>query len=131
LNAVHYLLPRLKNTGAIATYENTINVLESHSVLMWWNDPSHMFFLRAAMLGHTGHRQERLACLEHSLSATPVFDHSYMTKANAYWGELLEAGEKKKALRWLVNLSRNVPESYASEVADMIAETAGATVGQN
>ena len=53
-----------------------------------------------------------------------ISDHSYLTKASAYWGELLELGETKKALQWLVGLSRNVPESYASEIAEMIAETA-------
>ncbi|MGH7139627.1 MAG: hypothetical protein ACREHD_28130 [Pirellulales bacterium] len=131
LNAVHYLLPRLKKTRSTAAFGNLLNALESHSVLMWWNEPSHMFYLRAAMMGQLGRQEERLECLDQALSATPVSDHSYMTKAHAYWVELLETGEQKKALRWLINLSRNVPESYALEVADMIAETAGATVAQN
>jgi tetratricopeptide (TPR) repeat protein len=85
-----------------------------------------MFYLRAAMMGQLGRNQERLECLQKALSVNPVSDHSYMTKANAYWGELLEVGDAEKALRWLVNLSRNVPESHAPEVADMIAETAAA-----
>ena len=125
LNVVHYLLPRLRKGGATTTYWNVVNALEAHSILIWRDEPSHMFYLRAAMMGELGRQEERLECLQNALAATPVSDHSYMTKANAYWAELLELGDTEKALRWLVSLSRNVPESYTAEVAEMIAETAG------
>jgi hypothetical protein len=124
LNAVHHLLPRLQARRFDTSYSNLVNALEAHALLIWRDEPSHMFYLRGAMLGQLGRQQERLDCLFSALSSTPISDHSYLTKANAYWCELLELGEKERALRWLVSLSRNLPEPYAAEVAEMIQETA-------
>lgn len=124
LNAVHYLVPHLKKSRRTAEFANLVNVLVLHANLIWRDEPSHMFYLLAALMGQLGQKQERLEYLHRALSATPTYDHSYLTKANAYWGELLELGQSERALQWLVGLSRNVPEAYSPEISDMIAETA-------
>ena len=123
LNSVHYLLPQLQDESK-ALHDSLVNALMIHAFLVWRDEPSHMFYLLATIMGHLDHKKARLDFLRMALSATPVDDHSYMTKVSAYWGELLELGERDAAMDFLVRLNRNVPESYVPEIAEMITETA-------
>jgi len=125
LTAVHYLLPQLQKSESTEEYAALANGLAIHPVLVWRDQPAHMFYLLAALMGALGSEEMRLDCLEKALSNTPIDDHSYLTKANAYWGELLEQGQTDKALDFLLRLSRSMPERYAEEVGEMIKETAG------
>jgi hypothetical protein len=124
LNSVHYLLPQLQIDELQTGHDSLANALAIHAFLVWRDEPSHMFYLLAAMMGHLGHKRARLDFLHSALSATPIDDHSYLTKASAYWSELLELGEKDAAMDFLLRLNRNVPESYVPEIAEMITETA-------
>lgn len=124
LNAVHYLLPQLKSTEEKG-YASIINALLVHASVEWRDEPSHMFYLLASLMGELGHKEARLEFLLRALSATPIDDHSYLTKATAYWDELLDLGKQDKAMEFLLKLSRNVPEAYLVEIGEMITETAG------
>jgi tetratricopeptide (TPR) repeat protein len=124
LHLVHYFLPHLQTNRRPAEYALLVNVMHIHAIVVWRDQPSHMFYLLGALMGQLGQNQARLQCLERALSATPVYDHSYLTKANAYWGELLELDQRDEAMELLLKLSRNVPESYAEEIGEMIKETA-------
>lgn len=124
LNSVHYLLPQLQAEKSQIGHDALVNALAIHAFLVWRDEPSHMFYLLAAMMGHLGHPRARLDFLHRSLSATPVDDHSYLTTVSAYWGELLDLGEKDAAMDFLLRLNRNIPESYVPEIAEMITETA-------
>jgi hypothetical protein len=124
LNSVHYLLPQLQKEKTKAEHDLLANVLAIHALVTWWDEPSHMFYLLAALMGHLGRSRARLDFLHRALSATPVEDHSYLTKVSAYWGELLDLGEKDAAMDLLLRLARNVPEAYVSEIREMITKTA-------
>jgi hypothetical protein len=124
LNSIHYLLPHLQKNDLKTEFAALANVMHIHAIVVWRDQPSHMFYLLGAIMGQLGHKQARLQFLDRSLSATPIHDHSYLTKANVYWGELLDLGEKDKAMDFLLKLGRNVPESYLDEISDMIKETA-------
>ena len=65
-----------------------------------------------------------IRCLN-SLAATPIDDHSYLTKAiPPYWAELIELGQKEQAMDFLLKLTRNAAEPYLDEIREMIKETA-------
>jgi len=123
LNSVHYLLPQLQKDESQTGHDILVNALAIHAFVVWRDDPSHMFYLLGAIMGHLGHKKARLDFLHSALSATPVDDHSYLTKVSVYWAELLELGEQDAALDFLLRLNRNVPESYVPEIAEMITET--------
>ena len=105
-------------------YDFLVIAMAIHAFVVWRDEPSHMFYLQAATMGQLGKKKARLELLRKSLSATPIYDHSYLTKVSAYWGELLELGKKEQAMEFLLMLSRNVPEAYVAEIGEMIAETA-------
>ncbi len=82
-----------------------------------------MFYFLSSIMGHLGNKKARLDYLEKSQSATPIDDHSFLTKANAYWAELLEVGRKKEALDYLLRINKVSPASYTEEINVMIKET--------
>ena len=55
-----------------------------------------------------------------SLNMTPVEDHSYLSKVQAYIFSLLDSGEDQEAKRFLMKLYRHAPESYLPELQEMI-----------
>ena len=59
LNAVHYLLPKLQAEGSQGIHDSLVNALAIHAFLVWRDEPSHMFYLLGAMMGHLGHREGR------------------------------------------------------------------------
>jgi hypothetical protein len=124
LNAVHYLLPHLEKLGLNAAHACLVNAMHIHAIVVWRDQPAHMFYLLSALMGQLGNKKARLRFLDSAVSATPIHDHSYLTKANAYWGELLELGEKDLAMDFLLKLSRYAPESYSDEISGMIKQTA-------
>jgi hypothetical protein len=124
LAAVHYLLPLLEKQEARAEHDCLVNAMYVHTILAWRGQPPHMFYLQSALMGHLGEDRRRLELLDQALALTPVSEHSYLTKANAYWIELLELGNREAAMVFLLNLNRIAPVSYQDEIREMIEETA-------
>ncbi len=124
LNAVHYLLPLLEKSGPANEHAWLANVLHIHPFIVWRDEPAHMFYLLAALMGQLGQSEARLQYLFSSLAATPIDDHSYLTKASAYWSELIELGQQDNAMDFLLKLTRNAPEPFLDEIREMIKETA-------
>jgi hypothetical protein len=124
LTSVHYLLPHLQKTAARKEHDILVNAMHVHANVVWRRDPSHMFFLLGSMMGHLGNKRLRLDYLDKSQAATPIDDHAFLTRANAYWAELLEFRETDKAMEYLLKISRLAPASYLSEIEEMIKETA-------
>ena len=75
-------------------------------------------------MGQLGQHDARLQFMSNSLAATPIDDHSYLTKASHYWAELIELGQKEQAMDFLLKLTRNAAEPYLDEIREMIKETA-------
>jgi len=124
LTSVHYLLTHLQKTALNKERDILVNAMYVHAHVIWRRDPSHMFFLLGSMMGHLGNRRLRLDYLDKSQAATPIDDHAFLTRANAYWAELLEYGETDRAMEYLLKISRLAPASYLSEIEEMIKETA-------
>jgi hypothetical protein len=124
LSTVHYLLPLLDKQDTRAEHDCLLNAMYVHTILAWRGQPSHMFYLQSALMGRLGQDRRRLELLDLSLGLTPISDHSYLTKANAYWIELLELGDREAAMKFLLNLNRIAPISYQDEIREMIEETA-------
>ena len=124
LAAIHYLLPLLEKQEARTEHDCLVNAMYIHTILAWRGQPPHMFYLQSALMGHLGEDRRRLELLDQALALTPVGDHSYLTKANAYWMELLELGDREAAMVFLLNLNRIAPVSYQDEIREMIEETA-------
>ena len=124
LAAIHYLLPLLEKQALRAEHDCLLNAMYVHTILAWRGQPPHLFYLQSALMGHLGKDRRRLELLDQALALTPLSDHSYLTKANAYWIELLELGDREAAMVFLLNLNRIAPISYQDEIREMIEETA-------
>ncbi len=124
LSSIHYLLPMLEKQDSRAERDCLVNAMYVHTVLAWRGNPPHLFYLQSALMGYLRQEQRRLELLNLALTSTPISDHSYLTKANAYWIELLELGDRKAAMVFLLNLNRIAPISYQDEIREMIEETA-------
>jgi hypothetical protein len=130
LSAVHYLLPQLKSQRLLREHDCLLNAMYMHTMLVWRDQASHLFYLQGLIMDHLGKPKERLALLEQSLRLTPVDDHSYLTKATAYWSDLVELGEYAKARSFLLHLNRNSPESYLDEIGQMLEATLAGANGK-
>ena len=64
-----------------------------------------------------------------SLRLTDVEDHSYLTKAQALWSDLMDFGKHKNAYSFLLQLNRCTPLSYQPEIEEMLAATIKMTNG--
>src|SRR5437867_44244 len=71
LCSVHYLLPHLDKDSTRVEHDALLTTMHAHTVLCWSDDPGHMFYLLAALLGYLGEGESRLAHLRHAVDATP------------------------------------------------------------
>jgi hypothetical protein len=123
LHGIHYLLPHLKQQGLLAEHDCLVNAMYVHTLLAWREQPEHLFYLQSLLMEHLGHLERRAELLETSFRLTPPEDHSYLTKASAYWADLLDLGQRKRALSFLLSLNKVAPPSCAEEIEEMLAET--------
>lgn len=123
LCCIHYLLPQLQQHHLKPEHDCLLNAMYVHTLLVWRTQPAHLFYLQGLVMDYLGERVKKLDLLEHSLRLTPLDDHSYLTKATAYWADLMDLGKQKEALDFLLSLNRYSPEAYQSEIGEMITET--------
>ena len=123
LCCIYYLLPHLKHLRLLPEHDCLVNVMYVHTLVVWRAQPAHLYYLQSLLMDYLDDPLKGLDLLEHSLRLTPVEDHSYLTKATAYWADLMNLGRNKKALDFLLSLNRHSPGEYQSEIGEMIAET--------
>jgi hypothetical protein len=123
LCSIHYLLPQLRQQGLAPEHDCLVHAMYVHTVLVWRSQPAHLFYLQGLIMDYLGDHLKRLELLRYSLRLTPVNDHSYLTKATAYWADLLDLGKKQEALDFLLSLNRSCPLAYQDEIGKMISET--------
>lgn len=126
LNTVHYLLPHLQAQSLRPEHDCLVQALHMHAVLAWSDDPAHQCFLLSVLLDYLGESRARMDLLHRSFLLTPPSDHSYLTKAQAYWCDLHEHGEGKKALSFLLDLARTSPPEHLPEIKEMLADMTAA-----
>jgi hypothetical protein len=124
LCAVHYLLPHLRSQGLHPEHDCLLNAMFSHTILVWQDMPAHEYFLQSLVADYLGNARARMELLRQSFLLTPPEDHSYLTKAQAFWCDLVEAGSPEQARWFLMNLARTSPPEHLPEISDMMSDLA-------
>ncbi len=127
LCAAHFLMPDLKNRLLKAERAVLANAMYIHTVLVWRTVPSHFHYLQSVLMDELGYPERRLELLEQSLIATSPDDHSYLTKATAYWSDLMDLRQYQKAGEFLLSLTRTAPRECQGEIQEMFRELMAST----
>jgi hypothetical protein len=123
LLAADFLLADLERRADDAERSCLVNALYLHTFVPWGEDPqrqAHHFFLQAVLMDHLGRPELRQENLRLALSLTPVEDHAYLTKLQAYVFALLDAERGAEAKKALLSVYRRAPETYLAEIEEMI-----------
>jgi hypothetical protein len=120
ITCADYLLPRLKSDGLTMYHDTLINALHSYTFLVWRNKPNHMYHLQAVLMGYIGDTGERLRLLRQSLHLTSQHDHSYITKVQSYWSELVDLGQYKLASDLILDVYRGASRDDVPELSEML-----------
>jgi hypothetical protein len=131
LTTVQELLPRLKKPKHLPVHNCLVNALMIHTNLVWRVDPSHLYYLQCVLMDYLGEHSLALKLRHQSLQLTDVEDHSYLTKAQAFWADLMDFGKHHDAYSFLLHLNRYTPQSYQPEIEEMLAVTIKATNGRS
>jgi hypothetical protein len=121
--AAQLLLPILQKRKAEGLRLYLADALYMHTWLVWEKNPQHKFFLQSVLMEELGDDAARLILLRRAFELTPVDDHSYLTKAQAVWSDLVDRRNFREAEQFLLNLYRYSPQSYLSEIMKMIHST--------
>ncbi len=118
--AAHFVLPELSGS---ATEEYAILL---HAMVLFSltsvKEPAQFYHLVSILEGILGNPDRRLQYLLASFRSTPPEDHSYLTKAQEYWMELLDAGHFIEAENFLVDLHYWCLPEQREEVREMTVE---------
>lgn len=121
--AAHFLLPQLQQQELTAEHDCLVCAMYIHTLLVWRTQPAHLLHLQSVLMDHLGDHERRLELLDMSFLLTPPQDHAYLTRATAYWSELMDLGRYEQAWFFLVQLARQAPDSCQEEIASMMSET--------
>jgi hypothetical protein len=120
LCAFHYLLPQLSTEGWHSERECLLNAMFMHTILVWRDDPAHQCFLQSLLADYLGQGDVRRDLLHRSFLLTPPTDNSYLTKAQEYWCDLVDAGQREQAMSFLLDLTRTARPDDVPEIKEMI-----------
>jgi hypothetical protein len=90
-----------------------------HALTVWHDDPAHQYYLLSVLMDYLGKHEASTGFLERSFRMTPPDDHSYLTKGQSLWLDLLEAGRRKAAEKVLSHLAKTAPLKYKEEIDEM------------
>ncbi len=116
--AIHRVLPRLQRKHEL---EHSILL---HSLFLfpleyYGSDPSHFSYLMSQLDGYLGRSEGQIRNLFASFCSTPPEDHSFLSKAQAFWTLLLEHErfhEAQEFLRFLLWWSLPVQRNEVMEM---------------
>lgn len=83
-------------------------------------DPAHYAYMMAMIHGYLGDEKGRLQALYASFRFTSPHDHSYLTKAQEYWMELIDSQKLEQAEEFMLSLPWWSLPSQQEEVRKMI-----------
>ncbi len=124
LCAIDSLLPQLKSQNLMPEHDCLVNAMYQHAVFVWRDHPSHMYYLLSVLMDYLGDSSKKFELLHRSFSLTPKEDHSYLTKAQALWSDLLDHQHYRSAMQFILSVAREGPRDNVSELAQMLMETA-------
>jgi hypothetical protein len=123
LCSIEEVLPGLKKQGLAAEHDLLVNAHFIHTIIVWKDNPSHQFYLQSVLMDYLGEYDLAIDLRALSLRLTDVDDHSYLTKAQALWSDLMDLGRAREAYSFIFNLARFTPREYLPELEDMAALT--------
>jgi len=119
--AIHFVLPELRERNE-PEYSLLLNAAILFAVGNSANDFAHSSYMLAMIHGHLGDQEQRLRSLLASFRCTSPEDHSYLTKAQEVWTELLEQDKRAEAEDFLLDLNRSSLPSHQEEVREMVVD---------
>jgi hypothetical protein len=129
LSCLAYLLPKLEQESLVAHRDCLLNAMYSHTFLVWRDRPSHMYYLQSALMDYLNDFGSHLQLLSQSIRLTPVTDHSYLTKVQGYWSDLIDVTEYDRAENFLLDIYRSALRDDFKELQEMFQPTRKAMVG--
>lgn len=127
--AVHFVLP------AIAEKHPAEHTILLHALWLFTLeyvalDPAHYCYLVGMLHGYLGNGEERLRFLQASFRLTRPEDHSFLTKAQEVWTELLDQGRYDEAEKFLFSLHWWALPGQQDEVREMMVHAFKHTLAQ-
>jgi hypothetical protein len=123
------LLPELGGDSFAAHRACLLNAMYSHTFLVWRNKPAHMAYLQAALMDALGNFAERAKFMRESIALTPVTEHSYLTKVQDFWSELVDQRQYAEAELFILSIYHGAPREHLEELQEMFHTTQKVRVG--
>ena len=119
--SLHFVLPELQKKHEVE------HALLLHSALLFSvgysaYEPAHYAYMTSMIHGYLGDEEQRLRSLFASFRFTPPEDHSYLTKAQEFWTELLDQNKTEEAERFLLSLHWWSLPAQQDEVREMVVD---------
>jgi hypothetical protein len=119
--AVHFVLPELREKHP-AEHAILLHATVLYAVGYSSYDSAHYLYMMSMIHDYLGNDDQRLQSLYAAFRLTPPTDHSYLTKAQEVWTELLDKNRPEEAQRFLVSLPGwSLPEQQ-EEVRAMVVD---------
>jgi hypothetical protein len=119
--AIHFVLPEVRRKHPLE------HSLLLHSAVLFAisysaYEPAHYAYMMSMIHDYLGDQEQRLRSLYASFRFTPPQDHSYRTKAQEFWSELLDQNRSEEAERFLLSLHWWSLPSQGDEIREMIVD---------
>lgn len=118
--AIHFALPGLRDRQP-AEHSILLHATALFPYEYLAHDQSHFCYMISMVHDYLGNTEERLRLLHDAFRLTPRDDHSFLTKAQEYWSELLDHGRDAEAEDFLFALHWRSLPSQRDEIRQMIA----------
>jgi hypothetical protein len=119
--AIHFVLPELRKK-----HEAEHSILLHSAVLFCVGysayDPAHYAYMMSMIHGYLGDENHRLQSLFAAFRFTSPQDHSYLTKAQEVWTELLDQDRLDEAESFLLALHRWSTPAEQDEAREMVVD---------
>ncbi len=120
-SAVHVILPKLNDDHAVER-SILLHGLALFAAGYFSVDPAHSTYMTSALYGAIGDAERRLQLLHESFRFTSPDDHSFLTKAQEYWMELLDLDRRQQVKEFLASLAWRSRPEHQEEVGAMMTE---------
>lgn len=122
---LHFLLPSLKEQGYQPEHDCLLNAMYMHLWLVWREDRPQLLYLGSQLMDCLGQGGLRDRMLLESFRLTPAEDHTFLTKAQDYWSNLVEERRLKEAMDFLFSVRERSLPSHREEIEQMVELTMG------
>jgi hypothetical protein len=116
---IHCVLPGLRKKAA-AEVPILLHALALFPLEYAGSDPAQFAYLMAELHGAIDNPAERLRSLYAAFRMTPPEDHTFLTRAQEYWMELLDNDQPQEAERFLYSLHFAALPDQQDEVREMV-----------